>query len=83
MVNYLEELFECNGKNGHKSCTKRGKDNSDGNNDDSCFQRRMGILRYCSYLKTTVAQRFTPILDGTWIAYLQNVSILYYRLLPF
>ena len=83
MVNYLKELFECNGKNGNKGCAKRGQNNSDGNNDDSCFQQRMGILRYCSYLETTFAQRFTSILDGTWIAYLQNVSTLSYRLLFF
>ena len=83
MVNYLKELFECNGKNGNKGCAKRGQNNSDGNNDDSCLQWRMGILRYCSYPKTTYAQRFTPILDSTWIAYLQNVSIVSYPLLTF
>ena len=43
----------------------------------------MGILRYCSHLKTPFSQRFTPILDGTWIAYLQDVSIVSYRVLPF
>ena len=42
----------------------------------------MGILRYCGHLKTNFAKRFAPIFDGTWIAYLQDVSIISYRLLP-